>query len=235
MRPGCIYCLALLAIWSPLLSEHRQRRTKQVTHEVERRARLEPLNLALVERVRERDLLLGPVRVLEHERQVLAGRERLEAEDVDLVVRARLVVVRGVDEREREHALLLEVRLVDTRERAGDDREAAEESRLERGVLAGGALTVVVVTDDDPFDAVVTVVGRCLGDAAEFASDLVLDLVGLAVLGVDSADQTVLGDVLEVATVLQPRTASRDVIGSCTAISMWSSSLDAEGTHCTCP
>ena len=164
--------------------------------------------------MRERDLLRRAVLMVEAQRQVLARRDALEAEDVDLVARPHLLVVRGVDERQREHALLLQVRLVDARERARDDREPAEEARLERGVLARGALAVVVVADDDPLDAVVAVPGGGLRDAVPLAVDLVLDLVRLTVLGVDCADQAVLGDVLEVATVLEPGAASRDVIRS---------------------
>ena len=72
-----------------------------------------------------------------------------------------------------------------------------------------------MVTDDDPLDAMVTVVCADLRDTSVFASDLVLDLVSLAVLRVDGTDQAVLGDVLEVTTVLEPRTTSGDVIGCC--------------------
>ena len=103
---------------------------------------------------------------------------------------------------------------MDTGKRAGDNSETTEEAGLKCSVLTRGALTVVVVTDDDPLDAVVAVVGGGLGDRAVLASNLVLDLVRLAVLGVDRADQAVLGDVLEVATVLKPGAASRDVIRS---------------------
>jgi hypothetical protein len=60
----------------------------------------------------------------------------------------------------------------------------------------------VLVTNDDPRDAVVTVVGTDSGDGTVLAGDLVEDLVGLTVVGVDGTDQAVLRDVLEVATVL---------------------------------
>ena len=129
--------------------------------------------------------------------KVLARRTRLQAQDVDLVRRAYLVVVLRVRERERKHALLLRVRLVDARERAHDDRQAAEEARLERRVLTRRTLAVVMVADHDPLDAVVAVVGRVLRDGAILAGDLVLDLVRLVVLSVDRANQTVLRDVLE--------------------------------------
>ena len=164
--------------------------------------------------MRERDLLLRTILVLDQERQVLAGLERLEPEDVDLVRREDLVVVLGVREREGKHALLFQVRLVDARERAGDDREPTEEARLERGVFARGAFAVVGVADDDPLDALRAVFSCDLRDAVVFARELVLDLVGLAVLDVDGADETVLGDVLEMSAVLEPGTASRDVVRS---------------------
>ena len=70
-----------------------------------------------------------------------------------------------------------------------------------------------MVTDDDPLDAVVTVVCSGLGDRTVFTSYLVLDLVRLAVLSVDSTNQAVLRDVLEVTTVLEPRTTGGNVIG----------------------
>ena len=53
---------------------------QESTYEVKSRTSLEPLNLALVEGVCERDLILGTIAVLYHERQVLARREGLEAD-----------------------------------------------------------------------------------------------------------------------------------------------------------
>lgn len=168
------------------------RKRKESTYEVKSRASLEPLNLALVEGVRELDLLLRTITVLNTKRQVLAGRKRLQTKDVHTVVRADLLIVLRVRERQREHALLLQVRLVDTREGPDDDREAAEEARLECSVLTRGALAVVRVADDDPLDALLPVLGRDLRDTAPRACDLVADLVRLAVLGVDGADEAVL-------------------------------------------
>jgi hypothetical protein len=79
-------------------------------------------------------------------------------------------------EPEGEHALLLEVGLVDTSERADNDGAATEETGLEGGVLTRRTLTVVLVTDDNPGDTLVTVVGTDLGDTAELAGNLVKDL-----------------------------------------------------------
>ena len=46
-----------------------------------------------------------------------------------------------------------------------------------------------MVTDDDPLEAVVTVVSRNLRNSAILTSELVLNLVGLPIFGVDGANQ----------------------------------------------
>lgn len=62
----------------------------------------------------------------------------------------------------------------------------------------GGKLTLI--TNYDPRDAMVAVVGTDGGNGTELAGNLVEDGVGLAGVGVDGTDQAVLRDVLEVAT-----------------------------------
>ena len=59
-----------------------------------------------------------------------------QSEHADAVVLADVVVGRGLDERQGEHALLLQVGLVDPGERASDDDEAAAVARLHGRVLA---------------------------------------------------------------------------------------------------
>lgn len=49
--------------------------------------------------------------------------------------------------------LLLKVGLMDAGKRLDDDSDAAEVARLEGGMLAATALTVVVISDDNPLDA----------------------------------------------------------------------------------
>lgn len=141
--------------------------------------------------MRKLDLLRTPILPLQHHRQIPPRRKTLQALNRHLIARPHLLIIVRVRKREREHALFLQVRLVDTRERADDDGETAEEARFECGVLTGGTFTVVVVTDDDPFDALVTVLRGDLRDTSVFAGELVLDLVRLAVLLVDSTDETV--------------------------------------------
>jgi hypothetical protein len=81
-------------------------------HGVESATVLEPLDLALVEGVREFDVeRLATVRRLDNEGHGLVDSE-LSALEVDLVVGADLVVVGGVGEGKRKHTLLLQVGLV---------------------------------------------------------------------------------------------------------------------------
>lgn len=188
-------------------------------HGVEGRAVLEPLNLGLVEGVRELDVEVLAVLGVDTHGDGLANGE-LSAEDVDLVLRAELVVVGGVREGERKHTLLLQVGLVDTSEGAGNDGETAKVTGLESGVLTGRALTVVPVTDNDPADALGLVVTGNGGDGTPLTSGEVLDLVGLAVGGVDGTDQHVVGDVVKVTTVLEPGTGHGDVVSGGLALSL---------------
>jgi hypothetical protein len=144
----------------------------------------------------------------------------LSAEKVDLVLGVDLVVVGRIGEGEGKHTLLLQVGLVDTSEGAGDDGETTEVTGLESGVLAGRALTVVPVTDDNPLDATGFVVTGSGGDGIVLLGEVVLDLVGLTVLSVGSTDQHVVGDVVQVATVLQPRASHGDVVSGGLALAL---------------
>ena len=188
-------------------------------HGVEGRAVLEPLNLGLVEGVRELDLEVLAVLGVDLHGDGLANGE-LSAEDVDLVLGAELVVVGGVREGEGKHTLLLQVGLVDTSEGAGDDGETAKVTGLESGVLTRRALTVVPVTDNDPADALGLVVAGNGGDGTPLTVGEVLDLVGLTVGGVDGTDQHVVGDVVKVTTVLEPGTGHGDVISGGLALGL---------------
>ena len=191
-----------------------------LSHGVEGRAVLEPLDLALVEGVRELDVEgLVTVGRVDDQGDGLANSE-LGSLDVDLVVGADLLVVGGLREGQGKHTLLLQVGLVDTSEGAGDDGKTAKVTGLESGVLTGRALTVVPVTDDDPADALLLVVTGSGGHGVVLAGGEVVDLVGLAVLGVDGTDQHVVGDVVEVTAVLEPGTGHGDVVGGGLAVGL---------------
>ena len=155
------------------------------TDQVESRACLEPLDLALVEGVSKGKFLLGSVSVLQDQGEVFARSERLQAQDIDFVTGLNLVVVLRVGECESEHSLLLQVGLVNAGERPDDDGKTTQVAGFEGGMLARGTFTVVVVTDNNPLDTVVTVVSSNLRNTAKFTGELVLDLVRLAVFSVD--------------------------------------------------
>lgn len=75
---------------------------------------------------------------------------------------------------------------------------------LKSSVLTRATLTIVPVTDNNPLDATGLVVTGSSRDGTIVASEGILDLVGLTVLGVDGTDQHVVGDVVQVSTVFQP-------------------------------
>lgn len=81
-------------------------------------------------------------------------------------------------------------------------------------MLTGRSLAVVPVTNNDPLDAVLLVVTGNIRNRTISAADRVLDLVGLAVLSIDGTDKHVVGDVVQMSTVLQPGTGHGDVVSS---------------------
>lgn len=145
---------------------------------------------------------------------------KLSGLDVNAVVWLDLVVVLWVGEGQRKHTLLLQVRLVDTGERSGNDSKTAKMSWLQSSVFTRRALAVVPVTNDDPLDASLLVVTGNSWHSVDLTSLLVLDLVGLTVGSVDGTDKHVVRDVVEMATVLQPWTGHRDVVGGGLALSL---------------
>ena len=83
-----------------------------------------------------REVERGAVGVVQRALHGLLGRQIGQAPHRQAVVDPDLVVRRRVGEPERQDALLLEVGLGDAGEAAGEDRHAAHEPRLHRGVLA---------------------------------------------------------------------------------------------------
>ena len=62
---------------------------------------------------------------------------------------------------------------------------------------------------------------QCTRHCAVLAGQVVLDGVGLAVRVIDGTDQQVVADVVEMTTVLQPRSCSTDVVSGALAASLW--------------
>lgn len=87
-------------------------------------------------------------------------------------------------------------------------------------MFTGRTLAIVRISNDDPLNPTVTIILRDSRDRAPLAGFLVQDLVRLSVHLVNRADEAVLGDVLQVPTVLQPWSASRNVIGGALALDL---------------
>lgn len=85
---------------------------RRLGHQIQGATSLEPTDLALIEGVSELELLGLAILVLELKGQVDTGSEVLETLDGDKVIRLNLVVVGRVNEGESEHALLLQVGLL---------------------------------------------------------------------------------------------------------------------------
>lgn len=85
-------------------------------------------------------------------------------------------------------------------------------SGLQSSVLTGRSLAVVPVSDNDPLDALALVVTSSGRDSVPNSVGGVLDLVGLAVGSVDGTDKHVVGNVVQVSTVLQPGTGHCDLL-----------------------
>ncbi len=146
-----------------------------------------------------------------------AGGELAEPQDADAVVLADLVVDGRIVEGQRQHALLLQVGLVDPGEAAHDDGPTAAEAGLHGGVLTARALAPVLVADGDPRLTRLVVVPGDLGVRLHGVVEHVEALADLTAEGVDGTEEQVARDVLEVAPVLQPRAGHRDVVGGALA------------------
>jgi len=108
----------------------------------------------------------------------------------------------------------------DTRERTGDDGNTTQMPWLQSGVLTGRAFTVVPVTDDDPANTLLLVISGNSWNGVEFTVGEVLDLVGFTVGLIDGTNKHVVRDVVQVTTVLQPRTGHGDVVSGSLALGL---------------
>lgn len=131
-----------------------------------------------------------------------------------------LVVVGRFGEGERKHTLLLQVGLVDTGKASGDDSKTTKMAGLESSVLTGATLAVVPVANNNPLDALLLVITGDGRDSTPVTGGSVLNLVGLTVGLVDSTNQHVVGDVIKMATVLEPGTSHGDVVSGSLALGL---------------
>lgn len=135
----------------------------------------------------------------------------VETDGGDLVTGGDLVVVGLVLKSQGHDTLLLEVGLVNTGKRLGEDNASTEVSGLQGGVLTGGTLAVVVLGDDEPLLATVLPELAELRDGVLGAVEVVSG-VDLTSLSVDGRVQGVGADVGQVALVLEPGAGGRDGI-----------------------
>jgi len=91
---------------------------------------------------------------------------------------------------------------------------------LESSVLARASLSVVPVSNNHPRNVLLLVVSGSGWNSTELTGGEVLDLVCLSVGLVDGADEHVVGDVVQMPTVLEPWASHGDVIGCGLALAL---------------
>lgn len=87
-------------------------------------------------------------------------------------------------------------------------------------MFSGRTFIVVVVTNNNPWDSSGLVLSGDVWNATSFTSSPVADVVHLLVLGVETGDQEVVGDVVEVTSELEPWASSGDVISGALAFDL---------------
>jgi hypothetical protein len=93
----------------------------------------------------------------------------------------------------------------DTGKASRNDGQASKMSRLKCSVFSGTTFAVIPVSNHHPSNALLLVVTSGSGNGIPFTSRNILHLVGFAIGGIDGADQHVVGDVVQVTTILEPR------------------------------
>ena len=165
--------------------------------------------------------LRGAIGVDERHGKLAARGHGLQPRDGHAVVLPHLVVVGLVLEGQGEHALLLEVRLVNAREALCQHHAHVEEARFHGGVLSRTALTIVVLSHDDAWHALLLIVARHCRHLFILAVYLVFHAVALAVESVDGTHEQVGGYVLQVATETQPWPRHGYMVGGAFALGLY--------------
>ena len=122
-------------------------------------------------------------------REGLPRRKVAQAKNVHAVRARHLVIVLGVHKHEGEHALLLQVGLVDAGKGLDNDGGAAKVAGLQRRVLTRGPLAIVLIADNHPGDARRLVRARNVGHLARGAVKLRLHSVDGASVSVLRANE----------------------------------------------
>ena len=93
----------------------------------------------------------------------------------------------------------------DTGKAPCNDSESSEMPWLKCSMFPRASLSIVPVTNDNPLDTLLLVVSSGSGNSADVAGHKVFDFVGFSIGCIDGTDQHVVGDVVQMATVLEPR------------------------------
>jgi len=189
-------------------------------HVVESGTILEPVDLEVVEGVVQGEGVGATIVVGDSAGNLAEGSELSDAGEGDLVVGSDLVVISGVSKGKWEHTLLLEVGLVDSSEGLDDDGSSAKMSGLKSSVFSGRTFAIVVVTNNNPWDTSGLVLSGDIWDATSLTSSPVADVVHLFVLGVETSDQEVVGNVVQMTSELEPWAGSGNVIGCALAFDL---------------
>ena len=139
------------------------------TNEIERAAGFEPGDVLHVHRVLQRDDFRRTVLMLYGHIHRTDRIEFVKIFERDGVAFFDLLIVRRIDECERQNPLLLQVRLVNASKAASDNGETSEIARRHRGMLAARAFTVVLIANNDPALAACFVITRDCGTASFFS------------------------------------------------------------------
>jgi len=161
----------------------------------------------------ERDGNFLSVGFVDNQSDLLSRRQLVQLNERDKVSWIDFVVVRRVGESERKNSLFLEICLVDSRERFDDDGNSTQIARFESSMFSAASFSIVFVSYDNPVDFVLLVVSGHVGNCTKLFGEIVVDAVGFSVLRIDSSDQKVVGDVVQMTSVFEPWTGHRDVVG----------------------
>src|SRR2546423_1244611 len=142
-----------------------------------------------------------------------ARSQALQALDADPVLLLDEIIVLGIHESQWQNALLFEIRFVNAREALGENRFDTQVPRRHRCVFATTPFAVVLIAYNHRADPLSLVAPGDLGDGkAGLAGQHVGPLPGLAREGARGAQEHVVADLVQMATVFEPRSRRRDMV-----------------------
>src|ERR1700733_10709345 len=101
----------------------------RTTNQVERSASAEPLQLSQGKGMRQRECLLGPIRMPDQTFHRLAWRQLCQPDQANPVIFPDPLVIGRILKRQSQQPLLLEVRFMNASETSCNDRDTAQQPR----------------------------------------------------------------------------------------------------------